>query len=147
MLVFLLGSMMLLAVYQVAARNLFDVGLTWGDAYVRITVFWIAMVGALAASRNDEHIRVDFLSRILNDLWQTRLSRLLALVTSVMCFVVAWYSYEFVVYEYEDSVIAFAAVPAWVCEAIMPIVMALMGFRYLGKSLGFHVSDDAGVEA
>ena len=141
LLVFLLASMMLLAVYQVVARNFFDVGITWGDAYVRVTVFWIAMVGALAASRNDEHIRIDIFSRILSEAWQKRVAHILNLLTSLLCFAAAWHSYEFVRYEYEDQVIAFAAVPAWICEAIMPLAMFLIALRYLGKGLGLSVSE------
>ena len=135
LLVGLLVSMVLLAVYQVAARNLFSSGLTWADAYVRITVFWIALIGALAASRSDEHIRIDLLSRLLNEMWQARVTRVISLVTALLCFVFAWYSYQFVLYEYQDGVIAFGAVPAWACEAVMPIAMLLIGLRYVGRGL------------
>jgi len=141
LLVFLLASMMLLAVYQVAVRNLFDVGIVWADAYVRVTVFWVALIGALAASRTDEHIRIDFLSRLLNEVWQVWIDRLIALITSFLCFAGAWYSFEFVRYEYIDAVIAFASVPAWVCEAVMPVALALMGCRYLLKGMGIEVEE------
>jgi len=138
LLVFLLASMMLLAVYQVVVRNIFDVGIVWADAYVRVTVLWVALVGALAASRADEHIRIDFLSRLLNDFWKVWVDRFLALVTSFLCFAGAWYSFEFVRYEYIDAVIAFASVPAWICEAVMPVALALIGLRYLLKSLALE---------
>ncbi len=130
--------MMLLAVYQVGMRNFFDEGIVWADAYVRVTVFWVAMIGALAASRSDEHIRIDFLSRLLSESWQYWEQRLLHLTTSLLCFVGAWNSFEFVRYEYLDGVIAFASVPAWVCEAVMPVALFLMAVRYLLKSLGFE---------
>ncbi|MBV1906172.1 MAG: TRAP transporter small permease [Pseudomonadales bacterium] len=136
LLIFLLGSMMLLAVYQVALRNFFDAGIVWADAYVRVTVFWVAMVGALAASRNDEHISIDFLSRLLNPSWRRLINRAQAMLTAALCFIGAWYSVEFVRYEYIDGVIAFASVPAWVCESVMPVALFLIGFRYLCKSLG-----------
>lgn len=141
LLVFLLASMMFLAVYQVVVRNLFDTGIVWADAYVRVTVFWVALVGALAASRTDEHIRIDFLSRLLNDVWRVWIERLMALITSFLCFVGAWYSFVFVRYEYIDAVIAFASVPAWICEAVMPVALALIGFRYLLKSMGLAAPD------
>lgn len=134
----MLASMMLLAVYQVGMRNFFDEGIVWADAYVRVTVFWVAMIGALAASRSDEHIRIDFLSRLLSESWQYWEQRLLHLTTSLLCFVGAWNSFEFVRYEYLDGVIAFASVPAWVCEAVMPVALFLMAVRYLLKSLGFE---------
>ena len=41
-----------------------------------------------------------------------------------------WYSIDFVRYEYEDGIVAFAQVPAWVCEAIMPVGGGVMALRY-----------------
>jgi TRAP-type C4-dicarboxylate transport system permease small subunit len=38
---------------------------------------------------------------------------------------------QFVYYEYIDNAIAFGDVPAWVCEAIMPIGGGVMALRYL----------------
>ena len=45
-LVSVLTSMVLVATYQVIARNFFDTGLLWGDALVRVLVLWVALVGA-----------------------------------------------------------------------------------------------------
>ena len=63
LLVVLLTSMIGVAVAQIFLRNFFDSGLYWGDAAVRVMVLWVAMVGAMLASRNDEHIRIDIAER------------------------------------------------------------------------------------
>ena len=49
--------------------------------------------------------------------------------------VFTWYSYEFVRLDYEDGIIAFASVPAWVCELVMPIGAGLICLRYLIRAL------------
>ena len=67
LLVLLLSSMILLAAYQVIARNFFDTGLLWGDALVRVLVLWVTFIGATIASRNDEHIRIDLLTRFTGE--------------------------------------------------------------------------------
>ncbi len=129
-LVLVLTSMVLVAAYQVVARNFFDTGLLWGDALVRVLVLWIALVGAMVASRNDDHIRMDILSRFVGPKVGRQLKRFTSLFTCVVLVVFSWYSLQFVLFEYEDQMIAFASVPAWVCESILPIGALVMGLRY-----------------
>lgn len=131
LLVVLLAGMIGVAAWQVIARVFFEGGLPWGDAFVRVMVLWIAMLGAMVAARNDDHIRIDLLSKALPDVAKQALQRLAALLTAGVLGIFAWYSYQFVTLEYEDGVIAFADVPAWICEAIMPIAAAVMCVRYI----------------
>ena len=130
-LVSVLTSMVLVATYQVVARNFFDTGLLWGDALVRVLVLWIALVGAMVASRNDEHIRMDVVSRFVSPRVERHLKRFTSAFTCVVLATFGWYSLQFVLIEYEDQMIAFASVPAWVCESIMPVGAFVMSFRYL----------------
>lgn len=135
LLVLLLSSMILLAAYQVIARNFFDTGILWGDSLVRVLVLWVTFIGATIASRNDEHIRIDLLTRftgVRSSLW---LARFRSLFTAFIAGVFAWYSYQFVLLDYEDGIIAFASVPAWICEIIMPVGAALICLRYLIRAL------------
>lgn len=134
LLVLILSSMILLAAYQVVARNFFDTGIFWGDALVRVLVLWVTFIGATIASRNDEHIRIDLLTRFIGDRSSIWLTRFRSLFTAVIAGVFAWYSLDFVRLDYEDGIIAFAKVPAWVCEIVMPVGAALISFRYLVRT-------------
>ena len=67
LLVALLSAMIALAAYQVVARNFFDTGILWGDALVRVLVLWVTFIGATIASRQDEHIRIDLLTRFIGE--------------------------------------------------------------------------------
>lgn len=127
----LLAALVGFAAYQVIARNLGDGGLLWGDALVRVLVFWITLVGAMIATRRDEHIRIDALTRFFNPFWRRQSARLAALFACLVCALLAWHSYQFVLIEYEDGVLAFASVPAWACEAVLPVGAAIMCLRYL----------------
>ena len=135
-LVMLLSTMIGLAAYQVLARNLFDTGIFLGDALVRVLVLWVTMVGAMVASRNDEHIRMDLLTRFVGENKKPALKRIANAFTCLVCGLFTWHSYLFVLSEYEVQVLAFAQVPAWVCEAIMPIAGGIMCLRYF-----FHTID------
>jgi len=131
LLVVLLGTMILLAAYQVIGRNFFDTGVLWGDSLVRVLVLWVTFIGATIASRDDQHIRIDLLTRFLTDRSNAWLTRFRNLFTAVVAGLFAWYSLDFVMLDYQDGIIAFAAVPAWVCEAVMPFGAALISLRYL----------------
>ncbi|MXW49798.1 MAG: TRAP transporter small permease [Gammaproteobacteria bacterium] len=127
----ILAAMIALAAYQVIARNLFDTGLLWGDALVRVLVIWVAMIGAMVASRNDDHIRIDLLARFVPSRWQRLVKRFANAFTCAVMGLFAWHSYRFVRFEYEDGTLAFASVPAWACEAVLPVAAAVISLRYL----------------
>lgn len=131
LLVGLLGAMILLAGAQILLRNLFDGSLAWGDPLLRVMVLWLGLLGAMAATRDSYHIRIDILSRLLpiTGQWLARLVRNLFTggVAGLMC----WHSARFVLMEREEAVIAFAGIPVWVCEAILPVAFGIIALRSL----------------
>jgi TRAP-type C4-dicarboxylate transport system permease small subunit len=131
LLVALFAALVLVSVYQILARNLWGGGLGWGDAFARVAVLWLAVVGALVASRTDNHIRIDLLTRFLPPAGRVWVQRLTALVTAAVCATFAWYAALFVLIEYEDGLIAFGVVPAWACEVILPVGFVLIALKYL----------------
>ena len=131
LLVAMLAAMIGVAAFQVVARNLFDSGLLWGDGLVRVLVLWVTLLGGMVASRNDEHIRMDVVSRFLDERRDRWLRRVTSLFTVLVCALFCYHSARFVWLDYQDGIMAFAGVPAWVCEAILPIGAGVMGLRYL----------------
>ncbi len=131
LLVAILSAMIALAGYQVIARNFFDTGILWGDSLVRVLVLWLTFIGATIASRNDEHIRIDLLGRLFSDSWKQHSRRFASFFTCLITGVFAWYSLQFVMLDYADGIVAFAGVPAWLCESVMPLGAALISLRYL----------------
>lgn len=134
-LVSLLLSMVLLAVLQIVLRDGFDGGLLWIGPLLRILVLWIALWGAVVASREQRHVSVDLVSRFLPPTAKRYVTALTAVFTAVVCGVLAWYSLDFVKIEFESPSAAFGRVPTWVCESVMPAGFALMSVRYLINSL------------
>ncbi len=135
LLVLLVLSLLGIAAYQVIARNFFDGGIVWGDSLVRIMVFWVTMVGAMLAARRNEHIRIDAVTRLLSptaNLWVQRLSNLFC---AAMCGLLAYYSYQFVAFEYADKTIAFASVPSWICESVLPFGAGVLCLRYCIRTI------------
>ena len=131
LLVLLLLTMIVLAVVQIFLRNFFDSGIVWGDALVRVLVLWIGLTGAMAASRDDNHISIDVVSRYLPAAVKPFARGATYLFTCAITGLMAWHSYRFVLMEKADEITAFAGVPAWICEAVIPFAFAMISIRYL----------------
>jgi len=129
-LVLVLSSMIVLAVVQIVLRNFLHSGLPWGDEALRLMVLWVAMLGAVAASRDNRHIAIDVLSKLLPGRGQIWVSIVVHAFTAGVAFVIAWYSWQFVAdsYTYQDRLLD--QLPAWLFQAILPIAFGLIGYRY-----------------
>lgn len=130
-LVLLFGSLVALTGTQIVMRNVLDSGIVWADDAIKVLVLWIAMMGALYATRGARHISIDVASRFLPMSVAAIAKRFLFAVSATVCGSAAWASYQFVLLEYEDPSIAFLSVPTWVTEAIIPVGLLLMALRFL----------------
>lgn len=115
---------------QILLRNLFDTGIVWSETLLRVMVLWVGMLGAIVASRRNRHIRIDILSRFLAPSWQIRARFVTHSLTAVICTLLAYHSARLVLMDHEAATIAFANVPVWVCELIMPIGFGIIALRY-----------------
>lgn len=129
-LVFILGGMILLAAAQIVLRNVFDFGFIWSDELLRLLVLWIALAGAVAASRSDKHINIAVLDRFLPRFASSLAKIVIHLFTAAICGVVTVVSARFVYSSWEYGDILLGAVPAWLLQIILPLGFALMTWRY-----------------
>ena len=130
LLVSILSSMILLAVFQIVSRNLFSEGIVWIDPLLRILVLWVGLTGAVVATRTNNHIRIDIFSKYLPKNILPYVERLVYLFTLSICLLVAWHASRFVYSEYSYGTIAFAGVPTWVTAMIIPVSFSLIAIRY-----------------
>ncbi|MEW8505981.1 MAG: TRAP transporter small permease [Candidatus Thiodiazotropha sp.] len=131
LIVLLLSATILLAGSQILLRNLFDSGLIWADPTLRIMVLWLALLGAIAATRENRHIRIDILSHRLSQRSQSILATVNNLFSAVVCAIITWHAVRFVHAEWQDGATLFAAIPAWLGEIIIPIGFGVMTLRFL----------------
>jgi TRAP-type C4-dicarboxylate transport system permease small subunit len=131
LLVIILGSMILLAATQIILRNFFDFGFIWSDELLRMLVLWLAVAGAVAASRKDRHISIALLDRFLPPPMLRLSNIILDLFTASVCGLIAWHGAAFVRdgYAYGDTLLG--NVPAWIPQLILPVGFALISWRYL----------------
>lgn len=131
LLIFTLAAMILLALSQIILRNVFDTGIEWSEPLLRVLVLWLGLLGAIAATKKNHHISIDVITRMLPQTGKLATDIINNLFSAVVCAVICYYSFRFVQMEYEDGIVAFANVPAWICESIIPIGFGLMTLRFL----------------
>lgn len=131
LLVLILSTMIVLAIYQIIARDIFSEGVVWIDPFLRMLVLWVGLAGAVVATRTDNHIRIDILTRHLPKKLQFYTQRFIYLFTLSICLLIAWHAGRFVLSEYEYHTMAFSGMPAWISALIIPVAFFLIALRYL----------------
>ena len=134
LLVTLLGAMIGLASTQILLRNLFDSGFVWIDPVLRVLVLWLGLLGATVATRNNRHICIDLLSRYFDGNAQHLLQAAVEQISAWTCLVIAAYGFDWIRLDFADGLVAFAGIPAWMLEAIVPLSFGVIGLRYLVMS-------------
>jgi TRAP-type C4-dicarboxylate transport system permease small subunit len=130
LLVGLFAALTLFAVLQIALRNLGLAGFVWADGLVRIGVLWIALLGAVAASRDQKHIAIDLARRLLPERFRRPISILVAAFTATVCAFLAYYSWTFVRDSRAFGDTLSGGWPAWLFQLILPVGFALISYRY-----------------
>jgi TRAP-type C4-dicarboxylate transport system permease small subunit len=124
--------LVVLAGGQIVMRDFFHTGISWADPLMRQLVLWTGMLGALAAVRDEKHIALDVLQRFLSPLVQ-KIARILTFgFAAAICAALAWFSYKMLSVDYASASpsSAFASLPAWIPEIILPTAFGLMSLRF-----------------
>ncbi len=144
LLVTLLGGMMLVAVGQVIAREIFETGFFLAGELVRLMVLWLAMVGSIAACRENRHIRIDAISHLLSDRAVGIARMLVDTFAAVVCGVIAWNAWRYLQLEIEFEETVLIDTPAWVAHLVVPVAFALLSYRFLVSVLQTAVGNFVG---
>jgi TRAP-type C4-dicarboxylate transport system permease small subunit len=127
----LLGALLLLSVAQIALRLVFDSGLDWAEPVSRAGVLWLALLGALGATRTGKHIAIDALPRALPPPAQRVVWAIAQGAAAVVALWLAWLGVGLVGLEREAPVPFVAGIPSWVPMLALPVGFGLMGLRFL----------------
>ncbi|MFQ5610089.1 MAG: TRAP transporter small permease [Woeseiaceae bacterium] len=130
-LVILLSAMMLLAVGQIVLREIFETGFVWADELVKLMVLWLAMIGSIAAARENRHIRIDALSHVLPG-GVVKVTRIVVdLFAAGVCGAIAWHAYRWTLLEIEFEESVLIDTPAWIAHLVVPVAFAVIAYRFV----------------
>jgi TRAP-type C4-dicarboxylate transport system permease small subunit len=126
----LLGALLLLAVAQIALRMVGH-GLDWSEQVSRTGVLWLALLGALGATRTHKHIAIDVLPRLLPPGPQRLVWAISQLAAATIAGALAWYGVGMVALELEAPMPFVAGIPSWVPMLAVPVGFGLMALRFV----------------
>ena len=135
LLVTLLSGMILLSVGQIGLREFLGTGFIWSDELLKLMVLWLAMIAAIAACRDNRHIRIDALSHLLSP----RLLKVSRVIVdgfaAVVCAFIAWHAFRYLRLEYQYGDTVLLETPAWLAHGIVTVAFALTAWRFLVGAL------------
>ncbi|MBW7887476.1 MAG: TRAP transporter small permease [Bacteroidetes bacterium] len=134
-LITLLGIMIVMAFGQVVLRNFFHTSIEWGDIFLRHLVLWVGFLGAVIATGQRRHLRIEFVSKIVPQ----KVRKIFFIITNLFAAIVVYLlmqaAISFVELEFEDGGILLLDIPRWYFISIIPIGYAMAAFRFLVHSL------------
>ncbi|MCK9409770.1 MAG: TRAP transporter small permease [Bacteriovoracaceae bacterium] len=135
MLVGLLGIMIAMAFGQVILRNFFDSSIEWGDIFLRHLVLWVGYFGAVIATGEGRHLRIEFITKLVPEKPRKIFFVVSSLFAAVMCYFLMQAAISFVQLEMESESTLILDLPGWYFIIIIPIGYAMLSFRFLIRSL------------
>jgi TRAP-type C4-dicarboxylate transport system permease small subunit len=136
-LVVLLGTMIIVAVFQIINRQLLGsmFAMPWADELVRFIVLWLAMVGSIAACRDNKHIRIDAITHILSGAVVTWIKILVDVFAAAVCAIIGWQAFRLVREEVSWGDYVMGDVPLWLAHAVVPVAFFLISYQFLVRVL------------
>jgi len=137
-LIFILVSIVLLSFTQILLRNIFGIGLIWKDPLVRQMLLWVALVGAMIATRNHNHITVDAISRHLPP---GRIKSATGFIcdtfATIVCALLTYSTFRVFHMEFQDPLGGYImpGLPLWASLLTMPVAFGVMTLRFLRFSI------------
>ncbi|MBN1295280.1 TRAP transporter small permease [bacterium] len=138
----LLGLLIVLSVAQVTGRLLFHSGLAEADPLIYYMVLWLGLSGAVIATRENEHITIDIISRFVSGRPLGVIRALTHAFAAGICLYLTWIGIRFLQDEirYDDTMIM--GIPLWLFQLIIPVSFGMMGIRFAVHAVqqGMHPS-------
>ena len=135
LIIFLLSVMILMAFGQVVLRNLFHTGIEWGDVLLRHLVLWIGFLGAIIATGEGRHLKIEFINKLAAERYRKILYVLTNLFAAVVCFYLMGAAIAFVRSEQDSASTLILNLPTTYFIIIIPIGYGIISFRFFVRAL------------
>lgn len=124
--------MAVLLILNTVTRVLFNNSMSFTQEISKFLLIILTFIGVSFASRIGRHIRMEGIFSLLPYKYQRGLMIFISLATSFIMFLLTYYSYNFVVYEFNlGQVSTVLRLPLYLFIMFMPIGFLLSGIYYL----------------
>jgi C4-dicarboxylate transporter DctQ subunit len=134
-LILFLSTMMLMSFTQVMLRNIFEWGFIWGDSLLRYLVFFIGLLAASLATRDEKHINIDALTKILGPKTKEVAAIVTNLFAATVTFFLARASIVFINVGLNPADTMFLDLPVRYAGYVIVICFGMMTFRFLLRTV------------
>ncbi len=135
LLIIILFTMIFLAFLQVVLRNFISSSISGADVFLRHLVLWVGFIGASLATKENRHINIDALSRLLSQTSKRIAAVVINLFSATVCFFLMRAAITFIKSEKEAGSVLLANIPTWIFQIIIAIGFGLMTLRFLLHAL------------
>jgi TRAP-type C4-dicarboxylate transport system permease small subunit len=141
LLVTCLVVMVVLAFFNIIARNFGGGGIAWADKVLINLVLWVAMLGGAIASKSNDHIKIDIVSPFVPAQYHKYFNVFTQFFAGIVTAILCYEAYQLVAtIEYPEHREFIPHIQTWMPMAIMPFGFALMSIRF------FRFSIEAGIK-
>ena len=138
-LVSLLGIMIVMAFSQVVLRNFFDSSIEWGDIFLRHLVLWVGYFGAVIATGEGRHLRIEFVSKLVPQKIRKIFFVITSIFASIICYFLMQAAIAFVQLEMESESTLLLDLHTWYFIVIIPVGYAMLSFRFIVRALNWLI--------
>jgi len=133
--VFILIGMIVLSCLQIVLRNIFASGIPSADIVLRHLTLGLAFVGASMATREEKHLRIDVIPRMISGQWGKLIGLLTYTISMLVCVIFARAGWNFVALEQQSETLFVLNIPLWVAKLTIPCGFLLIVFRLVLKMI------------
>jgi TRAP-type C4-dicarboxylate transport system permease small subunit len=133
--VIILIGMVVLSCLQIVLRNVFASGIPSTDIVLRHLTLGLAFVGASLATREEKHLRIDVIPRIISGRWGNLIRFLTYAISVLVCLIFARAGWNFVALEQKSDTLFALGIPLWIAKLIIPCGFLLIAFRMVLKMI------------
>ncbi len=139
LIIFFLSVMIVMAFGQVVLRNFFHTSIEWGDVFLRHLVLWLGFLGAVIATGEGRHLKIEFINKLAPERYRKVIYVATNLFAAVVCFFLMKAAIVFVQMEGEsgDTLILNLSLTYFII--IIPVGYAIIAFRFLVRSVAWAV--------
>jgi C4-dicarboxylate transporter, DctM subunit len=129
-------AMAVLPVVELGSRAIFNTGIPGSFGYVQHLTLWVAFLGAMIASREQQHIVLSAGVSALPSKAKVVTDTLVTMIAAAVAAGLAWASLEYVRSEMESPERIGGWLPVWAAELILPAAFAAMSLRFIEQANG-----------
>ncbi len=135
LLVSFLSTMIVMAFGQIVLRNFFDTSIGWGDIFLRHMVLWVGYFGAIIATGEGRHLKIEFVNKLVPPKVHKVFKVATNLFAGVICFFLTRAAVSFFQMEQESGANLILDLSSTYFIVIIPIGYALVSFRFFVQAI------------